>query len=242
VQNFTLSDRILPLQICVNARARRLTLRIEPGGQALRVTVPPGTCDTQIANFLMRLRGWLEARVAKLPKPFDEGSMMRPGIKIPYLGTPHLLVHRIGRGVTHLENEQGEAPEGQPRIVLYGDVAHLPRHLRDFLQMRAKNTIAPLVACFAQEVGRKPHSIRYKDTKSRWGSCTAQGDLSFSWRIIMAPMSVVRYLVAHEVSHLVEMNHGPQFWQLCEKLSPDTKRCRAWLKCNGQALHAIHFD
>jgi len=276
VQNFALSDRVLPLQICINARARRFTLRIEPGGQALRVTVPPGACDTQIANFLVRWRGWIEARVAKLPKPVDEGSQLRPGIKIPYLGTPHLLVHRLGRGVTHLENGREEALEqflksvkrfsdkncgknkkleqsgepsetktaleGRPQIILYGDVAHLPRHVRDFLQMRAKNTITPLVASFAQEVGRKPQSIRYKDTKSRWGSCTAQGDLSFSWRIIMAPASVVRYLVAHEVSHLVEMNHGSQFWQLCEKLSPDTKRCRAWLKRNGQALHAINFD
>jgi len=242
VQHFTLSDRVLPLQICVNARARRLTLRIEAGGQALRVTVPPRTQEAQIASFLASLRGWLEARVAKLPKPSDEGAMLRPGVKIPYLGTPHLLVHREGRGVTHLGNEQKGEPEGQPQIILYGELAYLPRHVRDFLQTSAKNTIAPLVASFAQEVGRKPQSIRYKDTKSRWGSCSAQGDLSFSWRIIMAPASVVRYLVAHEVSHLVEMNHGPQFWQLCEKLSPDSKRCRAWLKRNGQALHAINFD
>ena len=84
-------------------------------------------------------------------------------------------------------------------------------------------------------------SIRYKDTVSRWGSCSSEGNLSFSWRIMMAPRPVIDYLVAHEVAHLVHMNHGPKFWALCEELCPDTKRCKAWLKKNGSALQAIGF-
>ena len=84
--------------------------------------------------------------------------------------------------------------------------------------------------------------MRFKDTTSRWGSCTADGKLAFSWRIMMAPPTVIDYLVAHEVAHLKEMNHGPKFWALCRKLCPRTDEARAWLKRNGGALQAIGFD
>ena len=91
-------------------------------------------------------------------------------------------------------------------------------------------------------MGRKAKAIRFKDTSSRWGSCTADGSLSFSWRIMMAPPPVIDYLVAHEVAHLREMNHGPRFWKLCKELCTDTERCKAWLKRNGSALQAISFE
>jgi predicted metal-dependent hydrolase len=84
--------------------------------------------------------------------------------------------------------------------------------------------------------------VRFRDTTSRWGSCTSDGTLSFSWRIMMAPRPVIDYLVAHEVAHLREMNHGPKFWKLCTELCPDTERCKAWLKRNGSALQAIAFE
>ena len=91
-------------------------------------------------------------------------------------------------------------------------------------------------------MGRKAKAISYKDTTSRWGSCTSEGRLAFSWRIMMAPPAVLDYLVAHEVAHLKEMNHGPKFWKLCEQLCPGTERCKAWLKRNGAALQAIGFE
>jgi len=131
--------------------------------------------------------------------------------------------------------------DGQPALVISGDTRHLPRRLADFLKREAKREIEPLVARHTAHVGRRAKSIRYKDTSSRWGSCTSDGVLSFSWRIMMAPPPVINYLVAHEVAHLKEMNHGPRFWNLCETLCPDTERCKAWLKRNGTALQAIRF-
>ena len=132
-------------------------------------------------------------------------------------------------------------PGEEPQLVVHGDLAHLPRRLAAFLKKQAAQTIAPMVERHASAVGRMPKSIRYKDTISRWGSCSAEGHLSFSWRIVMAPRGVIYYLFAHEVAHLIEMNHGPGFWRLCEKLCPETRRYKAWLKRNGQALHAIDF-
>ena len=126
--------------------------------------------------------------------------------------------------------------------MVHGDRLHLPRRIADFLKREAKRDIEALVIKHTGAIGRRAKNIRFKDTSSRWGSCTADGSLSFSWRIMMAPAPVINYLVAHEVAHLKEMNHGPKFWKLCEELCPDTERCKAWLKKNGAALQAIQFD
>jgi len=239
VQDFVLSDRVLPVIVRVHPQAKRLILRIENGGKALRVTVPPATTERQIAAFLQTCHSWVESKLIKLPPPHNiqnQGSMLRDGVKIPYLGQPHRIVHQGGRGVTCLITRQGEC-----QIIVTGEAAHLPRRLMAFFKQQARITIAPLVAAYAAQIGCQPTSIHYKDTRSRWGSCSAAGRLSFSWRIMMAPPPVIRYLVAHEVAHLAEMNHGRRFWQICTQLCPQTQHCRAWLKRNGQSLHAIDF-
>lgn len=228
------AGRTLPLRIVENGRARRLTLRIDPDGRGLRITTPPGLRRGEVERFLERHQGWLEERIARVPAR----PQVRPGIRIPLRGVPHLIVHEPGsRGTVTV----GEV-EGRPALIVHGDRLHLPRRLADFLKREARREIEPLVAKHATSAGRKAKAIRYRDTTSRWGSCTTDGSLSFSWRIMMAPAPVIDYLVAHEVAHLKEMNHGPDFWALCEKLCPETRRCKAWLKKNGAALQAIVFE
>lgn len=227
------AGRELPLKVVENDRARRLTLRIAPGGTGLRVTVPPGLAPREIDRFLERHQNWLEERLKTLP----EQALVRPGIKIPLRGMPHLIVHEPGRRGT----VACSTFEGVPALIVNGDRRHLPRRIADFLKREARQDIEMLVARHTAAVGRSAKAIRYRDTRSRWGSCTSDGTLSFSWRIMMAPPAVINYLVAHEVAHLKEMNHGPRFWALCRELCPDTDRCKAWLKRNGTALQAIQF-
>jgi len=233
-RDHVVAGRTLPLRIVQSDRARRLTLRIDAGGQGLRITVPPGLGRGEVERFLDRHQGWLEQRLAKVP----DQPRVRPGIKIPLRGTPHLIVHEPGKrgGVTVAATEEG------PALIVHGERAHLARRVADFLKREAKREIEPLVEKHTKAIGRKARAVRYRDTSSRWGSCTADGALSFSWRIMMAPRPVINYLVAHEVAHLKEMNHGPKFWKLCEELCPDTDRCKAWLKKNGGALQAIGFE
>ena len=227
------AGRELPLRIVENQRARRLTLRIDAGGQGLRITVPPGLADREVDQFLRRHQGWLEARLEKLP----DRPQLRPGAKVPVRGVPHLIVHEPGRR----GSVAVETVHGAPALVVHGDRAHLQRRIADFLKREAKRDIEPLVVKHAAVVGRRAKAIRYKDTTSRWGSCSSDGNLSFSWRIMMAPPAVIDYLVAHEVAHLKEMNHGPKFWKLCRDLCPRTDEAKAWLKRNGSALQAIGF-
>lgn len=230
----SVAGRTLPLRIVENDRARRLTLRIDSGGRGLRITVPPGISRTEVDRFLFKHQGWLEQRLAKVP----DRPEVRPGIRIPIRGVPHLIVHEpASRGTVRT----GQDDTG-PVLIVSGDRLHLARRVADYLKREAKREIEVLVARHTTALGRKAKRVSFKDTSSRWGSCTADGNLSFSWRIMMAPPPVINYLVAHEVAHLKEMNHAPKFWKLCTELCPDTERCKAWLKRNGGALQAIAFD
>ena len=226
-------ERSLTLRVTESARASRLTLRIETGGRALKMTVPPGMPTREVESFLSRHQGWLEAKLAKYP----DKPKLRPGVKLPVRGVPHLIIHEPARrgSVEQASDEDG------PYLMVHGERAHLGRRLQDYLKKQAKNDIEPMALDMALKCGRKVKSIRFKDTKSRWGSCTSDGSLAFSWRIMMAPRPVIFYLVAHEVAHLTEMNHGPKFWKLTKELCPEMDKAKAWLKRNGPALQAIEF-
>lgn len=230
---YAVAGRSLPLKVIEHPRATRLTLRIDSAAGGLRVTVPPGIRPGEVDRFLSRHEGWIAARLSKLP----DRPKMRPGVKIPLAGVPHLVVHEPGKRGTVKKEMTAEGPA----VIVHGERVHLPRRLADFLKKEARAHIEPLAHRHAGTIDRKVKAIRFKDTKSRWGSCTSDGVLSFSWRIAMAPPTVIDYLVAHEVAHLAEMNHGPKFWKLCKELCPDTERAKDWLKRNGSALQAIEF-
>lgn len=231
-QTHDVAGRTLPLAIVENPRAKRLTLRIQPGDRGLKVTIPPGMAQIEIDRFLARHETWLAERVEKMP----DRPHVRPGIKLPIKGVKHTIFHQPGRGVT-----TARVGTDGPELLVRGMPEHLPRRVADYLKRQAKTEIEPLVTKHAAAIGKSAKSIRYKDTISRWGSCSSAGNLSFSWRIAMAPPPVINYLVAHEVAHLKHMHHGSKFWALCEELCPDTKRCKDWLRRNGSKLQSIVF-
>lgn len=224
----------MPLTIRHNARATRITLRIEPGGRALKMTIPTGLRERDVTDFLSRHQGWLETKLSK----FSEDAGLRPGSEIMLRG----LVHRIDhtghlRGLTEVA-----IIDGQPVIRVSGMEEHIGRRLAAFLKKEARKDLGDYVAIHAKAVGKPVRSLSMKDTRSRWGSCSWDGNLSFSWRIVMAPPMVIDYLAAHEVAHLREMNHGPEFWALCWDLCPHMEAAKKWLKRHGTQLHAIDFD
>ena len=110
-----------------------------------------------------------------------------------------------------------------------------------FLKHEARTALAPAVDHHAASLGVTPARLTLRDTRSRWGSCTARGDLMFSWRLIMAPPEVLDYVAAHEVAHLVEMNHSRAFWDTVARTCPGFEEPRRWLKQNAEALHRFRF-
>ncbi len=233
VKTLTVDGRALPLTIRQNPRATRMTLRIEPGGRALKMTIPTGLPEREITLFLDRHQAWLASRLAR----FSGESVLEEGGMIFVRGVAH-RIERTGRlrGVTESVVVDGEAV-----LRVSGASEHLGRRIADFLKKEARKDLEQLAPAHALNVGRRIKSMTLRDTRSRWGSCAVDGALNFSWRIVMAPPYVIDYLAAHEVAHLKEMNHGPNFWALCERLCPRTADARHWLKRNGTLLHAIDF-
>ncbi|WP_455477078.1 M48 family metallopeptidase [Bartonella sp. B41] len=234
---FVFSDRVVPIQVQERKNARRFTLRIDVRSKKIILTMPPAVSLCLAHNFVEKHKSWIEAHFSHIQIPY-KNSLLKEGATVPLLGVAHIIKHKKGRGIAEII--AGNMKQ-KPQIIVYGQLEHLPRRVADVFKKQATLIITPLVAYYADKVGRKVKSICYKDTKSRWGSCSSDGRLSFSWRLIMAPKGIVEYVVAHEVAHLIEMNHGPRFWDLCENLCFESKTYRFWLKKNGYALHAVDF-
>ncbi len=218
-------DLSAPISVRVSPRARRIGLRIDAAERRIELILPRGVPATQGVRFLVAKRGWVAARLDALPKlvPFAEDAI------VPVRGIPHRIRRVLDAAMPPVTIVDGE-------IRVRSDPAHLARRVRDHLVAMAGSELAGRARRLAPEIGQKVIRVNVRDTKSRWGSCSGRGSLSFSWRLILAPDSVIDYVVAHEVAHLAEMNHGPRFWRLVERLSPGSTAPRAWLKQHRSRL------
>ena len=215
----------LPVTFLRNARARRASLRVDPARRRIVLTAPLRMARGTAVRFAESQAGWIAARLKRLPaqRPFVDG------IELPLFGVRHLVRHRPGtRGTVWLEGAE---------IHVAGRAEHLPRRLRDWLTSQLRAQLMPLVRDKAGKVERAVKRITVRDSRSRWGSCGPDAAMSFSWRLVFAPPEVLDYLVAHEVAHLVHLNHGPRFWALARRLTAGPiEGPQAWLRANGEAL------
>ncbi len=212
------------------AGARRLTLRVATASGDIVLTVPPRADIRAARAFAEAHGGWIATRLARRPARIA----FEPGAMVPLRGVPHRIVHWSAvRGITRAARD----PEGQPIIALSGERAHLARRLTDFLKREALSDLKAAVDRHTAVLGLPARKVSVRDTVSRWGSCSSRGDLSFSWRLILAPPQVLDYLAAHEVAHLKEMNHSHRFWALTHRLCPATEEAEGWLKRHGASLH-----
>ena len=230
-RTITIGGRAVPLAIRQHPRARRLILRLAPEG-GLRLTVPPRIARGEVDAFLARHEGWAAERLARLP----DTPVVEIGALVPIGGVPHRIAHSGSlRGLTRAE------PGDPPRLVASGPEERAAARVRDHLKAEARQALEPAVAGYAARIDRPVARIALKDTRSRWGSCSHAGALSFSWRLAMAPPHVLDAVAAHEVAHLCHMDHGPEFWALARELCPATDDARAWLQREGAGLHAWRF-
>lgn len=221
---------LYPVAVRRRANARRMTLRVSQATGEITLTLPERADFGAGRLFAENHGGWIAARLAKRPL----GVPFLPGESVPLRGVPHRIVHwSKARGLTHATFDK----DGAPIIAVAGEAAHVARRVKDFLRRLALEDLEKAVRRHTVTLGIPARKITIRDTTSRWGSCSAQGHLNFSWRLIMAPPLVLDYLAAHEVAHLKEMNHSHRFWALTHKLCPRTEEAEAWLKRHGAGLH-----
>jgi predicted metal-dependent hydrolase len=219
----------VPVKVRVNPRARRLIVKVHPSTGEVAVVAPSKRERGRALDFAKSEKAWIAERLSQVPT----WIALEPGCSVPFRGREHMIRHAPGaRGVAWLDQDAY-----RPTIRVAGAPEHAPRRLEDWLKREARKELIRRVDVFATALGVKPQRIHIRDASSRWGSCSSNGALSFSWRLVLAPPFVLDYVAAHEVCHLKEMNHGAKFWRLVRLLVGDPNRAQDWLRERGAILH-----
>lgn len=210
----------------INPRAKRLSLRVDTKAGVIKLSIPKWTMQWQIDRFLKKNEPWIADRQASLLPKINIES----GVAIPFRGqdkTIQLQHHTKRTTSIDVENDT---------IVIKTSRVNPSSNMKRWIIEQARAIIEPLAHEKAARIGKTISKIDLHDPSSRWGSCSSDNRLMFSWRIIMAPPEALDYLVAHEVAHLKHMDHSKQFWDLCYSLCDGSEHGHDWLKQNGNTL------
>ncbi len=223
-----IGDIRLPIKITKRRNSRRLVVRYQPIKKSLSLTLPQATSIKQGLHFVNEKREWIEKQLMQYanPKPLHNDRT------IPIFGKEMRIEHIGGRGL--ITEEYGV-------LKIHGDIEFMARRIKKYLIDKLKSEISMLAKNNAATLGARIGSITLRDTSSRWGSCSFEGNLSFSWRLVFAPYEIVAYVVAHEVAHIREHNHSPAFWKLVAGLCPNYMESEDWLKKNGKTLYSYNI-
>ncbi|MEM9970315.1 MAG: SprT family zinc-dependent metalloprotease [Pseudomonadota bacterium] len=209
-----------------SGRARRMTLRVSRLDGRVTLTLPRGVSEREAAGVVRTKADWIAAAKSGV----DDAVTVEIGANVPVEG--RFLPVRQGvsrRAVVTVDRIEA------PALGAGGAIA-------EALKALARARVEAAAARYAALVGRELGRVSLRDTRSRWGSCSADGNLMLSWRLVMAPPAVLDYVVAHEAAHLVEMNHSPDFWALVARICPEFSEHKVWLRQNGAGLHRYRFD
>ena len=220
-------DPPIPLVLRRSARARRISLRISQLDGRVTLTIPKRVADREAIAFAREKESWIRKHLDAR----EEEVTVAIGTSLPVGGQLHEVLSGDGRRV-RFEDGRLLVP-GAPDLV----GKRLGRHLKEIARAR----LAEASDHYAEKLGKGYSAITLRDTRSRWGSCTAQGRLMYSWRLILSPPEVLDYVAAHEVAHLAQMNHSPAFWSEVERIYGPYKAPRAWLRREGASLHRYRF-
>ena len=228
------------VRLRIDARARRVSLRIDLGAGVVIATAPNARRLAEAVAFAEQRAVWIAGQMVRLPRR----ATLSPGQTIEVMGRACRLEAGSARG--KLLPAADEAPM---RLAAPEGERFTPTVLR-LLKAEARRVLIERTAFHAAALGQPAPSVMINDPKARWGSCTPArragiggaarvGRIRYSWRLILAPFEVLDYVVAHECAHLIEANHSPAFWALVDGLAPDVKARRKWLRSRGAELHAF---
>ena len=218
----------VPLILRRSARARRISLRVSSLDGRVTLTLPSHLPDRAALDFAAEKEDWLRGHLSAR----SDDIVPLPGNTLPVEGVQRVITSATGRSVRLIED----------RIEVPGAPDRVPARLAGYLRALARDQLAAASDHYAAQLGLPYSRLTLRDTRSRWGSCTQDGGLMYSWRLILAAPEILQYVAAHEVAHLAEMNHSQAFWDVVQRLYGDYRAPRAWLRRNGGDLHRYRFD
>jgi predicted metal-dependent hydrolase len=204
-------------------RARRVRVTVE-ASRGVEVVLPRRAAERDAAAAVRELRPWIERRMRDVGE--QRATVAARGDMVPYLGTMLTLVPQTGRTRVVQRDQTLLTPAGEAGV----------QALERWYRRMARAEIEPRVAHAAAQLGGSYSRLSIRGQRTRWGSCSAKGALSFNWRLLLAPEAVLDYVVWHEVCHLEAMNHSPRFWSLVAANCPDYREQAAWLRRHGGTL------
>jgi predicted metal-dependent hydrolase len=221
-------EEVLPLVIRRHQRAKRICLRYDPTDHAISLTLPRHARISDGLHFMNQKSEWLIETLKEIPCK----KQIKPGAVIPLMGQRVRVRHDASlRKAWEIADEV---------LTVSGEREFFQRRMTEALKKIAKKEISALAMRYAKRIDKRVNRVTVRDTRSRWGSCSSTGNLSFSWRLIFAPTEVFEYVVAHEVAHLRHMNHSAKFWEVVHTLCPDYEIARAWLRLHGRELYRFN--
>ncbi|MDP1739189.1 MAG: M48 family metallopeptidase [Caulobacter sp.] len=236
--SFTHGERIeadgQPVRLAVNARARRISLRVDRVKREAIAVAPSARRLPEAVAFARERADWIASQLADLP----QAAPLRPDMQISLFGKPVRLVAAPGRARLVPASDEVEAVIAAPDDAAFGD-----RVMR-LIKAEARRWLTDRTVFHSTVLDRPTPRIAITDTRGRWGSCRqaslrGPASIRYSWRLALAPAEVADYVAAHECAHLIEANHGPRFWALVRELNGDPAPHRAWLKREGARLQAV---
>ncbi|MDD4237033.1 MAG: SprT family zinc-dependent metalloprotease [Desulfotomaculaceae bacterium] len=232
--SINLDGCIVPYTIRRSSRARRLLLQVRLDSCVFEVVAPEAFNLVDLKDILMEKKVWILKKLEAADRLAAERQANQPQERsIFYRGRQYLVETRVEPGSTSaIEVEEDRLVVVVPPGVDVDPSAILERWLRQMARLLINQRIRVM-----NEKLKLPFKrVFIKGQRTRWGSCSQQKNLNFNWRLVMAPLPVLDYIVAHELAHLVEMNHSKKFWALVEQIYPGYSEHRAWLKKNGRLL------
>jgi len=213
-----------PLKVNMSLKLRRLSLRIDHKKRIAVLSMPRWYGKKKAFEFINEHLDWIEKKLSELPKIKD----FEDGEKIRLFGQEICICHDSNFGAPKLINN-----------ILYvgGDKDFLHRRVKDYIKREAKKEFLEKSQILADKLGKKLEGISIKDTKSRWGSCSTLKHINYNWRIALAPLETIDYLMAHEVAHLLHPDHSPSFWRTVDNLNPNAYAGKKWLEQHGNELY-----
>ena len=210
-----------------SARARRLSLRISHLDGRVTMTLPKNARLREAQAFAQEKEGWIRDYLQQRPQRSKPGI----GSRIMWRGHEIPIGEGAGRSARLVDGILRVPPEPDRQAI----------RIAAFLKNAAREQLVAATEHYAEQLGCGFGKISLRDPRSRWGSCSSQGNLMYSWRLVMAPSFVLEYVAAHEVAHLIELNHSPAYWQVVERVFPDHRTARQWLRRHGPSLHRYVF-
>ncbi len=212
------------IKVVRSSKAKRLTLRIDEKNHQPVITLPKYCSQNTALKFLEDHHDWIINMLARLPQSTDFSD----GEIFSFFGQKYTVHHQENhRGTCFIDDI----------LMVGGNKEFLHRRVVDFLKQQTLQKLSDLTIQKAKTLGCLVANVTLKDTKSRWGSCSTMHNINYNWRICLAPLYVIEYLVCHEVSHLQHPNHSKDFWQTLSELCPNYKEGRSWLKIKGKELY-----